>query len=159
LFEIVTGYGEEMELSLEQQDGEWYQSLPRNGEVYDLIYMAVSGIGTADRLRAVAALGRSGDPRAVRPLADLLGDTDGEIRLAATTALGSLKSGRPVDELIGRMRDRSEEKDIRKQAAVALTAIRSTGALRGLREFVADEEEDPVFRSYAENLLKDIGSR
>ena len=147
-----------MEISLEQEDGEWYNSFPHRGEIYDLIYTAVSGIGTTDRLRAVVALGKSGDPRAVRPLVDLLGDTDEEIRLAATTALGNLKSGRPVDELIERLQDRSEQMPIREQAAVALTAIRSTGALRGLREFVADQDEDPVLRSYAGNLLKDTGS-
>jgi HEAT repeat protein len=147
----------DMGISLEQQDSEWYTSLPPRGGVYDLIYMAVSGTGTANRLRAVVALGKSGDPRAVRPLVDLLGDTDTEIRLSATTALGNLKSGRPVDELIGRLRDRSEERVIREQAARALTSIRSTGALRGLREFVADETEDPVLRTYSGNLLKDIG--
>jgi HEAT repeat protein len=148
----------DMGISLEQQDSEWYTSLPPRGGVYDLIYMAVSGTGTANRLRAVVALGKSGDPRAVRPLVDLLGDTDTEIRLSATTALGNLKSGRPVDELIGRLRDRSEERVIREQAALALTSIRSTGALRGLREFVADETEDPVLRTYSGNLLKDIGT-
>jgi HEAT repeat protein len=148
----------DMGISLEQQDSEWYTSLPPRGGVYDLIYMAVSGTGTVNRLRAVVALGKSGDPRAVRPLVDLLGDTDTEIRLSATTALGNLKSGRPVDELIGRLRDRSEERVIREQAARALTSIRSTGALRGLREFVADETEDPVLRTYSGNLLKDIGT-
>jgi HEAT repeat protein len=147
-----------MEISLEQKDGEWYNSFPQSGGVYDLIYTAVSGTGTADRLRAVIALGKSGDPRAVRPLVDLLGDPDTEIRLSATTALGNLKSGRPVDELIERLRDRSEEMAVREQAAVALTAIRSTGALRGLREFIADEDEDPELRAYAENLLKDIST-
>src|SRR5512137_419165 len=111
-----------MEISLQQHDGEWYNSLPRNGGVYDLISTAVSGTGTAERLRAVVALGKSGDPRAVRPLVDLLGDTDTEIRLSATTALGHLKSGRPVDELIERLRDRNEEMVIREQAAVALNA-------------------------------------
>jgi HEAT repeat protein len=88
---------------------------------------------------------------------DLLGDEDGEIRLSATIALGSLKSGRPVDELVGRLRDRSELMVIREQAAVAITAIRSTGALRGLREFILDEDEEPGIRLYAGNLLKDIG--
>jgi HEAT repeat protein len=117
----------------------------------------VSGTGTADRLQAVVALAKSGDPRAVRPLVDLLGDKDEEVRLSVTTALGSLKSGRPVDELVGRLRDRSELMVIREQAAVALTAIRSTGALRGLREFTLDEDEDPPLRSYAGNLLKGIG--
>ncbi|MFA5266651.1 MAG: HEAT repeat domain-containing protein [Methanoregula sp.] len=147
-----------MGISLEQQDGEWYKSLPHSGGVYDLIYTAVSGTGTADRLRAVVALGKSGDPRAVRPLVDLLGDTDQEIRLAATKALGSLKSGRPVDELVERLQDRSEQMVIREQAAVALLAIRSTGAIRGLRVFVADETEDMAIRSFAGDLLKDAGS-
>ena len=147
-----------MGISLEQQDGEWYKSLPHSGGVYDLIYTAVSGTGQAERLRAVVALGKSGDPRAVRPLVDLLGETDSEIRLAATTALGNLKSGRPVDELIERLQDRNEQMVIREQAAVALTSIRSTGALRGLRKFALDENEDPVLRLYAGNLLKDISS-
>ena len=146
-----------MEISLEPQDGEWYNSHPHIGEVYDLIYTAVSGTGVSDRLRAVVALGKSGDPRAVRPLVDLLGDNDTEIRLAATTALGNLKSGRPVDGLIERLWDRSEQMAIREQAAVALTAIRSTGALRGLREFAADEDEDLALRSHIGNLLKGIG--
>ena len=146
-----------MEISLEPQDGEWYNSHPHIGGVYDLIYTAVSGTGVSDRLRAVVALGKSGDPRAVRPLVDLLGDNDTEIRLAATTALGNLKSGRPVDGLIERLRDRSEQMAIREQAAVALTAIRSTGALMGMREFVADEDEDLELRLYAGNLLKSIG--
>jgi len=146
-----------MGLSLEKNDGEWYNSSPPKGAVYDLVYAAMSGADAAGRLRAVAALGKSDDPRAVRPLMDLLSDADPEIRLSATTALGQLKSGRPVDELIGRMRDRSELTATREQAAVALTAIRSTGALRGLKEFVADNDEDPVLRSYTDNLLNSVG--
>jgi HEAT repeat protein len=147
-----------MGISLEQQVGEWYNSVPPRGGVYDLVHAALSGTGTAERLRAVVALGKSGDPRAVRPLVNLLCDTDTDIRLAATTALGNLKSGRPVDELIERLQDRNEQMVIREQAAVALTSIRSTGALRGLREFSLNEDEDPVLRLYAGNLLKDISA-
>jgi HEAT repeat protein len=147
-----------MGISLEQQDGEWYKPLPPSGGVYDLIYTAVSGTGPAERLRAVVALGKSGDPRAVRPLVDLLCDADSEIRLAATTSLGNLKSGRPVDDLIERLQDRNEQMIIRKQAAAALTSIRSTGALRGLREFALNEHEDQELRLYAGNLLKDISA-
>jgi HEAT repeat protein len=147
-----------MGISLEHEDGEWYNALPHQGGIYDLISAAVSENGTEERLPAVVALGKSGDPRAVRPLVDLLTDPDVQIRLAAATALGSLKSGRPVDELIGRLQDRNEERAVREKAAAALTAIRSTGALRGLREFVADESEDPALRAYAGSLLGDIGS-
>jgi HEAT repeat protein len=146
-----------MNLSLEKQEGEWYSSLPLKGAVYDLVYTATSEVTVTDRLRAVTALGKSNDPRAVRPLADLLCDANPEVRLCAATALGLLKSGRPVDELIARLRDRYELASIRQQAAGALSAIRSTGALRGLKEFIADEDEDPELRSYAADLLKTTG--
>jgi HEAT repeat protein len=146
-----------MDLRFENQDGEWYNSLPFKGAVYDLMYAAMPGTDTAGRLRAVIALGKSDDPRAVRPLMDLLSDVDPEIRLYATTGLGNLKSGRPVDELIGRLRDSKERTGTREQAAVALSAIRSTGAIRGLREFVADEDEDPVLRTSANRLLNRVG--
>ena len=148
-----------MDISLEQQDGEWYKSLPHSGGVYDLIYTAVSGSGTADRLRAVVALGKSGDPRAVRPLVDLLGDTDQEIRLAATKALGSLKSGRPVDELVERLQDRSEQMVIREQAAVALaryTEYRRSPGTQGVRG--RRDMRITAIRSFAGDLLKDTGA-
>jgi HEAT repeat protein len=155
-FGIITV--EFMDMSLEKQDSEWYDSFPRKGAVYDLVYAAMSESEATGRLRAVIALGKSDDPRAVRPLMDLLTDTDPEIRLSATTALGQLKSGRPVDGLIGRLRDRNERTSTREQAVVALTAIRSTGALRGLREFVVDEDEDPAIRIFANSLLSSVTS-
>lgn len=145
-----------MGLSIERNEGGYEESLLRREVVYDFIDTALNGVGNTDRLRAVVALGKSGDPRAVRPLVDLLGDTDPEIRLAATAALGYLKSGRPVDELLLRLRDRDEQMVVREQAAVSLSAIRSTGAVRGLREFAADRDEEPVLRTRTENLLKGI---
>lgn len=90
---------EYMYLSSGKDDGEWYNSLPHKGAVYDLVYAAMYEADTAGRIRAVIALGKSEDPRAVRPLMDLLSDMDPEVRLTATTALGQLKSGRPVDGL------------------------------------------------------------
>jgi HEAT repeat protein len=146
-----------MDLSLEKQDGEWYTSLPVKGAIYDLVDAARPGTDATERMRAVTALGKSDDPRAVRPLADLLEDEDPEIRLCATTALGLLKSGRPVDELIARLRDRNELPATRREAAAALSVIRSTGALRGLREFISDKDEDADIRTYAENRLRMTG--
>jgi len=142
-----------MGIILEKMNGEWYNASPHRGGIYDLVYAAASGTNPAERLRAVAALGKSDDPRAVRPLADLLADADPEIRLSATTALGHLKSGRPVDDLIGRLRDHDERMVTREQAALALSAIRSTGALQGLRKFAADEQEDPALRAIVGTLL------
>jgi HEAT repeat protein len=141
-----------MDLSMEKPRGDWHDS-PGKGIVYDLTYAALSGPDTVGRLRAVMDLGKSDDPRAVRPLMDLVADHDPAIRGGAITALGQLKSGRPVDILIERLRDRSEQREIRLLAAGALAAIRSTGALRGLREFAADPEEDPALRSHITGFL------
>jgi HEAT repeat protein len=151
--EILVEY---MGLSIERNESGYEASILRREVVYDFIDTAVHGAGNTDRLRAVVALGKSGDPRAVRPLVDLLSDTEPEIRLSATTALGQLKSGRPVDDLLGRLRDREEQMATREQAAAALSTIRSTGALRGLKEFAADHDEDTGLRAYAEILLKGI---
>ena len=143
--------------SVETSHNEWYDSYPGKGAVYDLTYAALSGEDAGERLRAVTALGKSDDPRAIRPLMDLATDPDPAIRRGAIVALGQLKSGRPVEVLIARLRDRTEQKDIRQQAAETLAAIRSTGALRELREFVADANEDQDLRSYASGLLAQHG--
>lgn len=145
-----------MGLSIERNGGGWDSPALQRYGVYDVIDTALSGTGRTDRLRAIGALGKSGDPRAVIPLVNLLSDSDPEIRLAATRALGQLKSGRPVDDLLLRLRDQREQIATRRQAAAALSAIRSTGALRGLREFAADENEDPDLRVYTDYLLKGI---
>ncbi|WP_292424303.1 HEAT repeat domain-containing protein [Methanoregula sp.] len=147
-----------MEISAEKSRGEWYDSFPGKGIVYDLSSTALSAPDTDGRLRAVTALGKSGDPRAVRPLMDLVADHDPAIRRGAIAALCELKSGRPVEVLIERLRDRSEQADIRRLAAETLAAIRSTGALHGLREFSADADEDPELRSYAAGLLAHSGT-
>jgi len=142
----------------EKLNGEWYSSFPRRGAVYDLAYTAMSGKTIADRLQAVVMLGKSDDPRAVRPLMDLLGDSDPAIRCAATTSLGQMKSGRSVEALLERLRDRSETAEIRYQAIVALATIRSTGALRGLREFTSELDEDLSLRTSAGKHLSEVGT-
>ena len=147
-----------MGMSIEREENVWDGSCCRRGGVYELVHMAEHGAETAERLRAVQALGKSDDPRAVRPLVDLLADAEPQIRLNAVTALGHLRSGRPVDDLIERLRDRTEQQVIRDEAVVALAAIRSTGAIHGMREFIADEEEDPALRAHAEELLRNIAN-
>ena len=147
-----------MDISLEKNDSGWNTTSPGRSVIYDLVYAATSGADTAERLRAVVMLGKSDDPRAVRPLMDLLDDSDPAIRLSAITALGQLKSGRPVDDLIERLRDRREQAEIRKQVVQTLAAIRSTGAIHGLREFAADSDEDAALRTTAEDQLRELGS-
>ena len=147
-----------MDLMAEKLNNEWYSSLPRRGAVYDLTSTAMSGPSPEGRLQAVVMLGKSDDPRAVRPLMDLLGDRDKAIRGAAAVALGQLKSGRSVEALLERLRDRSEDAEIRNLAIIALATIRSTGALRGLREFAAETDEDPVLRSSVGEHLSRLGT-
>lgn len=151
-------YGVGMDLSIEKSDIEWYNATSGKGGIYDLANTAAYGDGKGERLKAVIALGESDDPRAVRPLMDLLSDRDPEIRVYATCALGTLKSGRAVEVLIGRLRDRDERVSTRQQAAAALAAIRSTGAVQGLKEFIADEDEDPAIRSYPGSMLGRSGN-
>jgi FOG: HEAT repeat len=138
--------------------GAWYEAAPGKGIVYDLSSAALAAPDTAGRLRAVVGLGKSGDPRAVRPLMDLVADSDPAIRHGAIAALGELKSGRAVEVLIGRLQDRDEETEIRKRAAETLAAIRSTGALRELREFSANTDEDPALRTHVAGLLSRYGT-
>jgi len=147
-----------MDLSAEKPDIEWYNTFPAHGAVYDLTSTAVSGTDIKERVRAIISLGKSDDPRAVRPLMDLLSDRDPEIRLSSATALGQLKSGRSVEALTGLLKERSEHIAIRQQAAISLAAIRSTGAIREMKEFVADKNEEAAIRSYTEEILAKIGT-
>ena len=147
-----------MDISAEKPRGEWYDSFPGKGIVYDLTSVALSGPDTEGRLRAVVGLGKSGDPRAVRPLMDLVADHDPDIRRGAIAALCELKSGRSVEVLIERLRDKSEQGDIRRLAAETLAAIRSTGALRELNEFAADAKEETDLRSYTSALIAHLGT-
>ncbi|NMB78333.1 MAG: HEAT repeat domain-containing protein [Methanomicrobiales archaeon] len=145
-----------MGISIERTGGGWNEARAGRSVVYDLAETALNAADTAERLRAVTMLGRCNDPRAVRPLMDLLEDKEPSIRLCATVGLGLLRSGRPVDDLIGRLRDRSEQAEIRHQAVISLAAIRSTGAIHGLREFAADTSEDAALRATVEATLHDI---
>jgi HEAT repeat protein len=147
-----------MDISVEKPRGEWYEAFPGKGIVYDLTSTALSDQSTDERLRAVTALGKSGDPRAVRPLMDLVADHDPAIRRGAIVALGELKSGRTVEVLIERLRDQNEQGNIRRLSADTLAAIRSTGAIHGLREYSADLNEDPALRTYVTGILDHTGT-
>jgi HEAT repeat protein len=147
-----------MNSSAAKSEGAWYEAAPGKGIVYDLSSAALSATDNAGRLRAVVGLGKTGDPRAVRPLMDLVADSDPAIRRGAILALAELKSGRPVEVLIERLRDRAETVEIRTLAAETLAAIRSTGAIRELKSFSADAGEDPALRSHVAGLLSTAGT-
>jgi len=137
----------------------WYSSLPKTNGIYRLINGTTSDKDIQERIRAVIALGESDDPRAVRPLMDCCADKDPMIRLHATGALFKLKSGRAVSVLIGRLRDKNEQLETRKQAASALAVIRSYTAIEGLRDLYSDTDEDPALRSFVAEELHRIRKR
>jgi HEAT repeat protein len=127
---------------------EWFSSLPKTDRIYRIIEKTMDGRNPKERIWAVMALGNSGDPRAVRSLIDCCKDQDPEIRRRAIEGLQNLRSGRAVDVLIDRLRDKEELPETRQRAAAALAAIRSYSAIQELRYRYADTDEDGTLRSF-----------
>jgi HEAT repeat protein len=148
-----------MGMIAERSMDEWFSSLPKTGGVYRLINGTMSERSQQERINAVIALGESDDPRAVRPLMDCCNDSDAMIRRHATEALIKLKSGRAVDVLIERLKDKNEQLVTRQHAAAALAAVRSYSAIEGLRDMYADTDEDPALRSFVAEEIHRIRIR
>jgi HEAT repeat protein len=151
--------GDVMDMSMEKPVVEWFNSFSGTGDIYRLIDTATAGMSRSERMGAVIALGESDDPRAVRPLVECCCNEDPEIRRYATQAFGKLRSGRAVDALIGRLKDKSELSATRQLAAAALAAIRSISAIEGLKDRLSDENEDPAIRSYVGEVLDRLSNR
>ena len=82
------------------------------------------------RNAAARLLGASGQPRAVEPLAALLGDPDPGTRMAAVRGLGSLMHTRAVEPLLFATRD--SELEIRQAANAALDSMGVAAVVTGL---------------------------
>lgn len=94
------------------------------------------------RYCAAAALGDTGDLRAVEPLAGMLGNEETSVRWKAAEALSSI--GAPaVDGLIRSLKD--ESVDVRWMAAIALGDTGDLRAVRPLIERLRDEEDRYVW--------------
>ena len=101
-----------------------------------------------ERIQALVELGNSKDYGAVGLLTDCCRDLDPEIRRTAIVGLQNLRSGRGVDVLIDRLRDKGELPGIRRHAAAALAAIRSYHAIQELRIRYTDPDEDSALRFF-----------
>lgn len=143
-----------MDTCVKESASEWFNTMPATGRIYRLIDDALDAGKSRNREDAIKALGVSGDPRAVRPLVNCCRDPDPVIRLHAIDALNKLKSGRSVNALVERLKDRTERPEIREHAADALASIRSYGAINSLRECSLDPEEMPVIRAYVSHVLE-----
>jgi HEAT repeat protein len=126
---------------------EWLSSQQKIG-IYDLIEKAMVERRPNERIRAIIALGNSGDPRAVQSLIDCCQNQNPEIRLRAIEGLQNLRSGRATCALIERLRDKGELPETRQRAAAALATIRSYGAMVELRNRYTDTEEEGALRSF-----------
>jgi len=148
-----------MDMCVEGSAGEWFNSMPGTGRIYHLINEAMDERNTRNRIGAIIALGETGDPRAVRSLVNCCSDMDPEIRRHATDALHKLRSGRAVDALIERLKDKCEQPVTRQHAADALATIRSFSAIDGLKDRSLDLDEEPAIRSYIVEVMDRTGIR
>jgi HEAT repeat protein len=123
-------------------------SQPGTEGIYRLIEKTMNSRSAKVRIWAITALGNSGDPRAVRSLVECCQDQDPEIRIRAIEGLKNLRSGRSVEVLAGRLRDKDELPEIRQRAAETLATIRSFGAIRELRNRHTDAGEDERIRTF-----------
>ncbi|MDD1716189.1 MAG: HEAT repeat domain-containing protein [Methanolinea sp.] len=142
-----------MVMSVDGSGGQWFSSLLRTGRIYRLIDTALGQGNREERISAIIQLGRSGDPRAVRPLVDCCREGDPAIRRSAIEALGEIGSGRAVDVLIERLDDPGEDPGIRMSAASALATIRNDRALSEVKARVSNPDIDPALRSAIEEML------
>ena len=106
-----------------------------------------------DREKAADFLGEIGDPKAVPPLIEALGDP--VISWIAAESLGKLRDARAVQPLIASLA--SGEKWLRRNAAIALGQIGDPSAVEPLIKLLSDRKHD--VRQAAATALGMIGSK
>lgn len=102
-------------------------------------------------IRAIAAIGlsRTGGGKAIKHLWNLLSDPFLDVQDAAVTALGSLREGLKVNELIKRLKDNNP--CIRKNAALLIGRTGAVSAINALC-FALKDEDESVRRAVVEAL-------
>jgi HEAT repeat protein len=106
------------------------------------------------RLRAIAALGRIGDPRAAAPLVALFDDKDDEVREAAVDALGAI--GEPAFEVVSETYKASDSLRVRLAAVAAWVAIGGERAVAQLRTALADPASPKELRVAILDAVQDL---
>ena len=86
---------------------------------------------------AVAALGRSGNPRAIGPVTRALSDPDATVRAAAAEALGALGATAAIPQL--RLLLQDPVFNVHLTAAAALLQLKDTSGLEWLRQLQTSE--------------------
>lgn len=105
------------------------------------------------RLQAVESLGKTGDPRAIGPLIDALGDKEGSVQHKAINMLSEI--GLPaVNALLAALE--REDSRIQKNAVEILGNIGDVQAIHGLIELLGETHSD--IWQHAANALQRIGT-
>ncbi len=104
------------------------------------------------RQYAAAALRKIGGP-AIKPLIQILNDTNKDVRERATVTLGNISNARPMEPLILALKDK--DKYVRYSAAEALGYIGDAKAVEPLILVLKDRDEN--VRQYAAAALGKIG--
>jgi HEAT repeat protein/beta-lactamase regulating signal transducer with metallopeptidase domain len=112
----------------------------------------IRGLRSADALTRGAcawALGEKGDPRAVEPLIDVLGDVDPTVREWSLRALGDIQDPEAVEPVIDRLDD--QDANVREWAARALGDLEDERAVEPLID--ALDDQDSQVREWAARSL------
>jgi HEAT repeat protein len=148
-------------------------------EVYEILVESLDSGSKDIRMGAIEALGDSGDPRAVIPLAPFLKDPDNEIRWETALALGMLNDKDVIPLLKEALRDR--DRYVREGAALSLErlswtpenlleggyflcarqeweALSRCGSLAVLPLDIASRDKDPEIRQNVARTLGLLGS-
>ena len=88
------------------------------GDPVDQLILDLHDASWQIRWNAAGALGDTGDPRAIEPLAAALKDENSYVRATAALALGAIDDPRVIAPLIGALQDESH--GVRKNAAYCL---------------------------------------
>jgi HEAT repeat protein len=112
----------------------------RKEENFEKIMNQLSHDHIPYRVKAVEALGRIGDERAVEPLLPLLNDPSPDVQWVTAQALGKLHDRRAVEPLIEALLN--SDHWIRKGAAWALGEIEDDRAVPALVPLLRDRKKD-----------------
>lgn len=115
------------------------------------VHPLINMLGGSDGVDAAVALGEIGEP-AVQPLIDVLKDSDPRVRAYAVRALGRTGDSRAVEPVIELLND--EDENVRSNAAMALGKLADRRAINPLTKASKDKSER--VRTLTRSAIDDI---
>ncbi|MFO7947848.1 MAG: HEAT repeat domain-containing protein [Armatimonadota bacterium] len=128
-------------------------TVPSKSVVRQIGRAALNDPSPAVRLYAVTALGHSGVPGAISPLAEATKDEQADVRMAAAEQLGRLKAKTALNDLVAMFDDPNQ--DVRWEAVRAVGELETKEAAPYLLEALKDEY--PQVSNAAERGLEKLG--